>query len=330
MGKDFLSVLATDMRLAVLLCTLLLAGGLASGGCDAAIPSSSANANEDSETGSQNDHADADHENADASSEDEDGIGVEESTLYVNAQVDAELEDVEGLNRIVEALQDRDLTTTIYATAEYARNHQWSVHDFFLDGFEIALHGYRFGEDLTGMGYDDQRDLLTRALHVLEGCQPCGTYKAVKGFRPQSFRQNEDTYRVLDELEFVHNSGFKAGELYVAGHRQDTIPYPVEEHNFHAVPVTVVEYGGKRIHLCDTACALDEGMTGSDWGDALQAGVDQASAQQVPLVIIFHGWYTGDTARYDYWQPFVDFLDDVTARGGKLVTTEELINLYAG
>jgi peptidoglycan/xylan/chitin deacetylase (PgdA/CDA1 family) len=329
MEKGHLVMAATDIRLAVLLCALLLAGGLASGGCNAALPSTSDNANEGSETSSQDDHADTDHENANASSEDEDGSGVEEFTLYVNAQVDAELEDTEGLNRIVGALQERDLATTIYITAEYAHNHQWSIHDFFLDGFEIALHGYSSGEDLTGMSYEDQRDLLTQALHTLEGCQPCGTYKAVKGFRPQSFRQNEDTHCVLDELAFVHNSGFKAGELYVDGHQQDAVPYPVDEHSFHAVPVTVVEYGGKRIHLCDTACALDEGMTGDQWAEALQIGLDQANDRQVPVVVIFHGWYTGDVEQYDYWQPFVDFLDDVTAEGGLLVTTQELVSLYA-
>ena len=329
MGKDWLIMLATHIQMAVLICALLFAGVLASGGCDAVISSIGDNANEDSDTGRQDDDGDANHVDSDAAAEDDDGSGIEEFTLYVNAQVDAEQEDTQGLNRIVEAFQDRDLTTTIYVTAEYARSHQWSIYDLFLDGFEIALHGYSSGEELTLLSYEDQRDLLTQALYTLEGCQPCGTYKAVKGFRPQSFLQNEDTYRILDELGVVHNSGFKAGELYVAGHQQDTVPYPVEGHDFYAVPVTVVEYGGKSIHLCDIACAFDEAMSGNEWAEALQMGLDQANDKQVPLVIIVHGWHTGDTGRYDYWQPFVDFLDDVAAQGGRLITTQELVGVYA-
>ena len=50
---------------------------------------------------------------------------------------------------------------------------------------------------------------------------------------------------------------------------------------------------------------------------------------RVPLVVLLHGWYTGDVEHYDYWQPFVDLLDEVTARNGVFVTTNELVDLYA-
>ena len=162
MRKDCLIMTRINIGLALVLGALLLAGGLASGGCNAARPSIGANASEDSATDSPDEHPDTDSD----APEDEDDAGVEEFPLYINAQIDAELEDTAGLSRIVAALQDRNLTTTIYVTAEYARNHQWSVHDFFLDGFEIALHGYSSGEDLTGMDYDDQRDLLTQERQV--------------------------------------------------------------------------------------------------------------------------------------------------------------------
>ena len=301
---------ATTIRFAFFVSALILSGGFVAGGCNIPIPPTD------------------DNENDNAPAENDNGNGTEEFTLYVNAQVDAELDDTQGLDRIVEAFLQRNLVTTIYVTAEYALDDPWTIHDFFLQGFEIALHGYGSGEDLAGMSYEEQQNLLTQALQTLEGCQPCGTYKAVKGFRPQSFRQNEETYGVLDELELVHNSGFKTGELYIPGHQEDAVPYPVEGHNFHAVPVTVIEYDGRPIHLCDTAWAIDEAMTADQWAEALQIGLDQVSTQRVPLVVIFHGWYTGSTEHDDFWQAFIDFLNEVTARGGVFVTTQELVNLY--
>lgn len=247
--------------------------------------------------------------------------------IPINVQIDAELEDVAGIARIVEALRERNISTTIFVTADYANREALMVQDFYHEGFEIALHGYYTGEQLASMTYEEQEDLLTRALTALQGCEPCGTYKPIAGFRPQYFSQNEDTYRILDELGLIHNSGFKAGQISIEGHEQDTTPYPVEEHQFHAVPVTTVEYQGKDFYLCDIACAFVEEMTADQWAEALNIGLQQAVERQEPLVVIFHGWYTGDTEQYDYWQPFVDFLDDAAAVG-TFVSTQELVDMY--
>jgi peptidoglycan/xylan/chitin deacetylase (PgdA/CDA1 family) len=252
-----------------------------------------------------------------------------QTPLYINIQVDAETDDVQGLTNIVEALKERDLRTTLFVTADYANKQAVLVRTFYQQGFEIGLHGYYTGEQLGTMTYDEQKDLLTRAKQAVEGCRPCGTYKPVTSFRPQYFSQNEDTYRVLDELGLASDSGFKAGVLFAEGHDTDVAPYLMPDHEFYAVPIATVDREGKELYVCDVAAVQSENLTGQQWGELLQAALDQAVQQGGPLVVLVHGYITGDQTQYDYWQPFVDFLDQAKAKG-TIVTTTQLVDHYKG
>ncbi len=247
--------------------------------------------------------------------------------LYVNLQIDAELEDTAGLQRIIDELARRSIPATVYVTADYANRNALLVRNIFERGFEIALHGYYTGEQLASMTYAEQLDLLSRAKKALEGCKPCGTYKPIVGFRPQYFSQNEDTYRVLDELGLTHNSGFKARELSLPGFEWAEAPYKAPGHGFMAVPLATIVRGESRIYLCDIACAQVLQMTAEEWREALLSALAQALESRMPLALLFHNWYTGDTTNYTYWQPFVDFLD---AAQGKVtfVTTDQLCAAY--
>lgn len=250
------------------------------------------------------------------------------SVPLINIQIDAEREDTAGIQRLANELLRRGIPATVYVTADYANQNALLVHDLYALGFEVALHGYYTGEQLASMTYDEQYDLLSRAMTALKGCEPCGTAHTVRGFRPQYFSQNEDTYRVLDELGLTYNCGFKAGELFLEGHADDVLPYAVSGYNFKAVPMTTLTFGENDIYLCDIACALVQEMSGEEWSQALDAALAQMVARDEPLVVLFHGWYTGDTEQYDYWQPFVNFLDAATTRGA-FVTSQELVDLSA-
>jgi len=269
-----------------------------------------------------------DNSDQDVTDDVDDGLNGDATPLYVNIQIDAEMEDVDGLARIVDELLARSIRTTVFVTADYANRQALRVHDLYQQEFEIALHGYYTGEQLASMNYEEQQDLLGRALLALQGCKPCGTFSEIVGFRPQYFSQNEDTYRVLDEMSIRYNCGFKAEQIFVEGHEEDAHPYSVDGYAFHAVPMTTIEYNGKGIYLCDIACANVEEMTAAQWSEALSMGLRQAIEREEPLVALFHGWYTGDTETYDYWEPFVGLLDEVTAHGGVFVTTNELVDLY--
>jgi peptidoglycan/xylan/chitin deacetylase (PgdA/CDA1 family) len=225
-------------------------------------------------------------------------------------------------------MQARNLKATVYVTGDFANRNALLIHDCSLDGYEIALHGYNTGEQLATMTYDAQLSLLSGAKAAVEGCVDCGMGNTVVGFRPQYFSQNEDTYRILDEWGMKYDSGFKAGLLYTPGHEQDTMPYLVDGHQFYAVPITTVEYAGNRIYLCDMACANADKLTAEQWSEALRMGLDQAKANNEPLVVLLHGIITGDRSKYTYWQPFIDFIDDVAAEA-QTVTTSELVDHYA-
>ena len=250
----------------------------------------------------------------------------EADRVVVNLQIDAENEDVEGLADLMDAVWERNLAATVFVTADYANRQQLTIWQLYQGGFEIALHGYYTGEQLATMTAAEQEDLLGRAKTAVEGCQPCGTYKPVSGFRPQYFSQNEDTYDLLDAMGVEYNCGFKAGQIYAEGHENDVTPYPVEGHSFYAVPITTFAIEDRTVYLCDIACAYNEGMTGQDWSDLLDGAFDQAKARGTPLVVIFHGWYSGD-AETGYLQPFTDFLDRVQ-REGRSVTTADLVDMY--
>lgn len=254
------------------------------------------------------------------------------SGLVVNIQVDAELEDTEGLNKMVDELDARGIRTTIFVTADYVnKGNALLIRGMYQKGHEIALHGFYTAETLASMTYDDQLDLLTRAKTAVQGCQPCGTYKPVTGFRPQYFSQNEDTYKVLETLGFEYNCGFKAGVQYVAGHEQDFAPYAAtgDGYDFTAVPFTTVAWNDKRVYLCDLAAGSSEMMTGEQWSQVLQDGIDDAIANGRPFTVLFHGYYTGGTDHTDYYDAFVAMLDRLEQERATFVTTSELVATYA-
>lgn len=254
------------------------------------------------------------------------GGGPTNAPVYVNIQLDAELEDTQGLRNLVSEFERRRIVATVYVTAEYANRNALLIHDLFQRGFEIALHGFYTGELLVSMTYEEQKNLLSRAKLALEGCRPCGTYKPITGFRPQYFSQNEDTFRVLDELGLKHNSGFKVGQLYLPGHDWEAVPYSAEGHGFAVVPISTIAAGCDRVYLCDLACAQVLKWTPEQWREGLLRALADGIENRQPLVVLLHNYYTGDPAKYGYWQPLMDFLD---AAEGQVtyVQSQELANM---
>ena len=52
---------------------------------------------------------------------------------------------------------------------------------------------------------------------------------------PPLFDQNEDTYKVMDDLGIKYDAGFQEGIIYAPGHENDVWPYNVEGYGFYAV-----------------------------------------------------------------------------------------------
>ena len=109
------------------------------------------------------------------------------------------------------------------------------------------------------------------------------------------------------------------------------MPYAVSaaEYSFTAVPFTVVPVGEDDVYLCDLAAGSSAMLTGEQWSEVLQDAVDQAIANDQPLIALFHGYYTGAADRTDYWDAFVALLDRLEAENANFVTTSQLVAQYA-
>jgi peptidoglycan/xylan/chitin deacetylase (PgdA/CDA1 family) len=256
-------------------------------------------------------------------------IQPQEKQLYVSLMIDGEREDAQNLINIINELQRRKLKATVYATADYANKNAQVFQELSTAGFEIGFHGYYSGEQLATMTRDEQKDLLTRGREAIEGCVDCGDFKAVNGFKPQYYSMNEDTLSVLDELGLEYVADILPGKSPFENYAETNAPFKIEGHSLYAVPITTMEYNGTTIHLCDIACAMAYNMTPDQWLDSLTTAMEQAIENKTPLVVNFHGWYSGDKTQYNYWQAFVKFLD-AAVKKAEFVTNSELVKQYKG
>ena len=241
-----------------------------------------------------------------------------ESLIYINIQIEAEGDDVQGLINIVEELDERDIKATIYTTAEYANINSELIDRVHSQGFELALHGYHTGEQLAHLTFEEQKERLKNARFILEGCRPCGSFRSIIGFRPQSWSQNEDTYRILDELGIIYLSG---GEFEA---KRDALSYRIKGHDFYFIPISSLVYREKLIYLCDTACSPDEelNLKPEEWSEVLHLAITKSRENGIPLTLTVHDWYTGNREKYGYWEPFIEFLNKVEGKAVFIKTHE--------
>jgi hypothetical protein len=176
------------------------------------------------------------------------------------------------------------------------------------------------------MPQDKQKSILDQSRKFVEACHICnGKTIEPKGFKPQSFDQNADTYNILDAMGIVYDAGFKAGVLFLPGHENDAWPYRAENHRFYAVPVSTYDLSGEKIYLSDRYSSVEKGLGGSQWNDILVSKFDESSKKGEPMVIIFDNLISGKEP--DYLDAYITFLDYAASKGAKFVTTLELVNM---
>ena len=190
--------------------------------------------------------------------------------------------------------------------------------------FELAMSGNSSHEKLSMKSYAEQESILSRSKEATENARVCGTNEIVAyGFMPQSFDQNQDTYKVLDELGIQYDAGFQAGLLYETGHKNDTWPYQVEGYNFYAVPVSTYILSDKRVPLQDKYFQ-ENGLTSSQWSDALEDKFLEAKETGGPVVIALTTSVSGNG---DYLDALKEFLEFAVSKDASFVTTLDLVNM---
>jgi hypothetical protein len=191
-----------------------------------------------------------------------------------------------------------------------------------IGNIEIAVSGNHSDELISSKSYTEQVDILERSKLYGESCDVCGLNEViVTGFMPQSFDQNEDTYKALDSLGFEYNLGFQAGLIYAPGHEADTWPYKVENHKFYAVPVSTYMLSDELIPLQDRY-AVDNGISSTEWLDMLKGKLDEISGKDEPLVVSLSSSASGSG---EYLDVLAQFIDYAISDNAHFVVTSDLV-----
>jgi hypothetical protein len=231
-----------------------------------------------------------------------------------------------GIRTLYGEIAKRNSTTTLFVTEDVASSDTRMLLGqlgLYTD-FEFAISGSQSDENLSTKPYAEQKALLEKSIKAVENCGICGRNEIIaKGFMPQSFQQNQDTYKILDDLGIQYDAGFQAGVLYSPGHENDVWPYPVEGHKFYAVPVSTYIISGKETVLSDQYFK-NIGQSSTQWYDALVGKFDEIQGKDEPMVILLN---TSVSGYGDYLDAFKEFMDYAVSKKASFVTTAQLVYL---
>jgi len=230
------------------------------------------------------------------------------------------------LRDIYNLIGDSNGKATIFSTQDLVRSYT-KLRLTYLGrqpNIELAFSGNHSGEKLSNESLSDQRAILKTSKEYVERCRVCGVNEiSASGFLPQSFDQNENTYKVLDELGVVYNAGFQAGIIYAPGHKEDVWPYKLDGYKFYAVPLSTYELSDQRVPLQDRYF-VESGFSSSQWYDALEQKFIEVQEKDEPMVVLLTKSVSGSG---EYFDALKEFLDFATSNSATFVTTMELVNM---
>ncbi len=252
----------------------------------------------------------------------------------INLMIDAQnltsenqpFEAEKSLEDITNLIMEKNLSATIFSTQDILNTEvDLDITRLGLEpNFELAMSGNNSNEKISTYSYADQKASLERSKKWVEAAKICGQNDVIiYGFKPQSFDQNVDTFKALDELEIQYDAGFQTGLIYEHGHEQDVWPYPVEGYKFYAVPVSTYEISGEMMVLHDSSFK-DSGLDGNDWYEAMATKLDQIQGKDEPLVISLTIPVSGSG---DYLDALKKFMDYAINRNATFITTIQLVEM---
>jgi len=260
----------------------------------------------------------------------------DEAQPVVNLMISADLplssssdEKNTTLNQIFAIFQEinsRKSTGTIFSTQTIidSISKLQLTQIYRTTNFELGMSGNHSDEKLSEESLETQKATLEKSKRYVEACKICGLNEVtVSGFMPQSFDQNEDTYRVLDDMGIKYDAGFQAGIIYTPGHEKDVWPYKVEGHNFYAVPVSTFDLEGNKVILQDSYFK-DNGLSASQWYDALAGKLDEIQGNDEPMVVSLDTSVSGSG---EYLEALGKFIDYAISKKASFVTTKQLVDM---
>ena len=259
--------------------------------------------------------------------------------VYVNFIVDmdlppqATLDQVEtgksDLYNIFNEMNSQKMRWNLFLTKEAADKARLLLAQIVLGNqatgtVEMGISGNHSYEKLSTQSYSEQQSILKDTKAYVEYTKICGINEVhAMGFLPQSFDQNEDTYKVLDDLGMKYDAGFQAGILYAPGHETDVWPYKVTNHKFYAVPVSSHMFSGELMPLNDRY-AKDNGVSSSQWKDMLIGKFNEISGKDEPMVISLSTSISGSGEYLDALKQFIAF---AASNDAEFVSSSDLVNM---
>lgn len=259
-----------------------------------------------------------------------------ESPMIVNLMLDADInplpasEQKQAANSLINLVNEIDpkgLNATIFVSGDMISAYRLGITlQGTMSNHELALYGNNTNESLSSLSTAEQKAALSKARDMLYSCYVCGgKHVEIKGFRPQGFDQNEDSFPILEDLGIVYDAGFQAGLIYTPGHENDTWPYLIDGSKLYAVPVSTHPYKGEPVSLFD-GYAKEKKLSGSQWYDLLIGKFDESATAGEPMVVIFSNLVSGDG---EYLDAYRNFLSYAESKGANFVTTMQLVDMAA-
>lgn len=233
-----------------------------------------------------------------------------------------EYQDAAGFARIINELRQRGIRTTVLVNDTFAADNADLLRELDAEGYEIMAFARPWDGDgssttMSKLTYDQQYAFVSQIKDGIEAVLG----KPITGFRCTRFDQNEDTWRVVNELGFTYDLGFVAqSDRNLPGHENAILPYRDEAYDFWAVPMHVAPWEGGLKTFCDNPF---EDVPAEQWEALLQSELDRMDAEDRPLLVEFHPYFSGvDEPRF---QAFVRFLDYAVSRNVRFISTAEYV-----
>lgn len=236
------------------------------------------------------------------------------------------LDAEQNLLDLRKVIEKRNLKATFISTYDVVdtRIRLRLTETGLLPNFELAMSGNNSNEKISNKSYAEQKVILERSKKAIENCRVCGKNEIITtGFMPQSFDQNQDTYKILDEMGIQYDAGFQAGVIYAPEHEKNVWPYLMEGHDFYAVPVSTYNLSDKKVPLHDKYFK-ENGLSSSQWSDALKSKFAEAQNNNEPVLIALTTSISGSG---DYLDALKEFLDFAISEEASFVTTMDLVNM---
>ena len=177
--------------------------------------------------------------------------------VMVNLMLDIEKEgDEVHVYKVLDIVEEKGWTLTIFVTGEFASNHPDIIKDFNARGHEIGISGWD-NQDINSLSYENQLDLISRSITAVKQALEVEEFDI--HFKPSNiildYDNNADTFKVMQTLNVKSIVGIiSVGENYQCWYSRskggiyDPVPTP---YNVNAIPISRIEVNSEETPVVD-------------------------------------------------------------------------------